>query len=162
MNDLACEIKKYIISNNLITDAESGFYSSRYFVSRVRECIHEATAAGKEFTLIMINIFAGVDADRKQRDMILKIMHPELKKAAGTKNHLFLHRDCLSLVLHSNERECGNIEATLVKEISRFRLKVSEDEILKMNPQSIMRYSADSRDLNNILHEVEALAAVSN
>lgn len=160
--DMAREINDYIIRNNLITDAETGYYSSRYFTAKVRECIQEASSGGKEFTLIMINIFAGVDADRKQKDMILKVIHPELKKAAGPKNRVFLHKDCVSLVLHSTERECSSIESALVKEISRFRLKVSDDIIMKMNPQSIMRYSADSRDLNNILHEVEALAAVSN
>ncbi|HOP29458.1 MAG TPA: hypothetical protein PKZ64_07805 [Spirochaetota bacterium] len=160
--DMAREINNYIISNNLITDAETGYCSSRYFTAKVRECAQEASSGGREFTLIMINIFAGVDADRKQKDMILKVLHPELKKAAGPKNRVFLHKDCVSLVLNSTERECSSIESALVKEISRFRLKVSDDIILKMNPQSIMRYSADSRDLNNILHEVEALAAVSN
>ncbi len=162
ISDLAREINNYIVTNNLITDTESGFYSSRYFVNRVRESIHEASTEGKEFTLLMINIFAGVDADRKQKDMILKILHPELNKAAGRKSHIFLHKDCISLVLNSPEKDCRNIEAALVKEISRFRLKVSDDVIMKMNPQSIMRYSADSRDLNRILHEVEALAAVTN
>lgn len=162
ISDLAREINNYIVTNNIITDTESGFYSSRYFVNRVKESIYEASAEGKEFTIIMINIFAGVDADRKQKDMILKILHPELKKASGRKSHIFLHKDCISLVLNSPEKECRNIEAALVKEISRFRLKVSDDVIMKMNPQSIMRYSADSRDLNNILYEVEALAAVSN
>jgi hypothetical protein len=162
ISDLASEINNYIVTNNIITDAESGFYSSRYFVNRVKESIYEASAEGKEFTILMINIFAGVDADRKQKDMILKILHPELKKASGRKSHIFLHKDCISLVLNSPEKECRNIEAVLVKEISRFRLKVSDDVIMKMNPQSIMRYSADSRDLNRILNEVEALAAVSN
>lgn len=160
--DMAREINDYIIRNNLITDAETGYYSSRYFTGKLRECIQEASSGGKEFTLIMINIFAGIDADRKQKDIILKVIHPELKNAAGPKNRVFIHKDCVSLILNSTERECSSIESALVKEISRFRLKVSDDKILKMNPQSIMRYSADSRDLNNILHEVEALAAVSN
>lgn len=162
ISDIAREINNYITQNNLIIDSTTGFYSSRHFVSRVTESIHDALKDGKEFTLIMINIFAGVDADSKQKEMILKVIHPELIKAAGQKNRIFLHKDCVSLVLHSAERECSSIEAALVKEISRFRLKVSDDVILKMNPQSIMRYSADSRELNNILHEVEALAAVSN
>jgi hypothetical protein len=160
--DMANAIHNYITSSNLITDAETGYYSSRYFVNRVTESIHEALTEAKEFTLLMINIFAGVDADRKQKDMILKVIHPELKKAAGTRNPVFLHKDCICLVLNSPESGCSNIEAALIREISKFRLKVSDDIILKMNPQSIMRYSADSRNLNNILHEVEALAAVSN
>jgi len=162
ITDMAREINNYITQNDLIIDSATGFYSSRYFLNRVTESIQETLNEGREFTLLMINIFAGVDTDRKQKDMILKFIHPELRKAAGPKNKVFLYKDCVSMVLHSTEKECSSIETALVKEISRFRLKVSDDVILKMNPQSIMRYSADSRDLNNILHEVEALAAVSN
>lgn len=162
INDITREINNFTITNNIITDTETGFYSSRYYVNSVTENINTAKTEGKEFSLLMINIFAGVDADRKQKEMILKVLHPELKKKAGVKNKIFFHKDCISLILNSTERDCENIEAALIKEISRFRLKVSDDVILKMNPQSILRYSADSRDLNNILYEVEALAAVSN
>lgn len=156
--DVTREIKNFIVENNIITDAETGFYSSRYFTSRVAESIAE----GKVFSILMINIFPGVYADRKQKDMILKVMRPVLTKAAGAKNPVFLHKDCISLILGSSEKECQNIEAALTKEISRFRLKISDDNTVKMNPQSILRSSADSRNTCNILQEVEALAAVSN
>lgn len=156
--DMASEISCFITGNNIITDRETGYYSSRYFTGMVAESIAE----GKEFSLLMINIFSGVDADRKQRDMILKVMHPVLKKTAGAKNPVFLHKDCISLILRSPEKECESIEAALVKEISRFRLKISDDNIVKINPQSVLRCSADSRNLTNILQEVESLAAVDN
>jgi hypothetical protein len=68
----------------------------------------------------------------------------------------------VSACIHSTERECSSIESALVKRYQGSGLKFLLMIIMKMNPQSIMRYSADSRDLNNILHEVEALAAVSN
>ncbi len=162
ITSLAREIKSYIDKNSLVTDIETGFFSSTNFVNSVNERINASVSSGEEFSLLMINLFVGLDTDRSQRNLILKVLHPVLKKTAGAKNRVFLHKDCVCLILGDNQREGQSIEASLVKEISRFRLKISEDNIMKMNPQSILRNSADSRDIKNILHEVEALAAVSN
>lgn len=162
LTNLTREIKNYIDKNSLVTDSETGFLSTKNFVNSVNERINAAVSSGEEFSLLMINLFAGLDTDRAQRDLILKVLHPVLKKTAGPKNRVFLHKDCVSLILGNNLKEGQSIEAALVREISRFRLKISEDTIISMNPQSILRNSADSRDLKNILREVEALAAVSN
>ncbi len=163
ISNISDEIKDYIITNNIITDRETGFYSSACFLCKLGESINSAVRDGGDFRLLLINIFKGIDADRKQKDLILKVIHPVLKKIAGEENEIFLHNDFIYMILHKPAgRECENMKKSMIAEISKFRLKISDDNIIRLKPQSIIRSSADSDDIRNILSETEGIAAELN
>jgi len=157
------EINSYITGENIITDSATGFYSSRFFMNRLTESINSSIDTGREFSLFLVNIFAGLDLDSNQKETILKIMRPALTKTVGEEKEIFLHEERICMILHDTAgKERDAVKSRLTGEISKFRLKTGEETILTLNPQSILRNSADSKNIKKILAEAEALIAASN
>lgn len=155
-------LNAYLRDESILTDRETGFSSRAHFELKLNRAIFDALNNDEEFSLLLINMFSGIPGS-KERNTILSIMFPALQKAAGGKHELFLYRDYICLILKGTSvRENGNLKSVLSKEIGKFRIRLTGDDLITLNPRSVICNSSDSMDLKNILKEAETLAAGLN
>jgi hypothetical protein len=154
LRDTAREIKEYLIINSVITDKNTGFYSNAYFNIKLHEEINRAVKSGLHFSLIITDIFRNTDITDEQKKIVLKIIHPGIKETSGEKYGIFLLQNMIAAIMPgAAAEEAEKTKESLVKNISRYRIKLSENEIISLRPRTVLINSAETEDVKNILNE---------
>lgn len=152
------EIKEYLVINSVIVDRETGFFSKSYFNMKLSEQVFSAQKINTVFTLLLIDIFRDLDLDSDQKNTVLKIIYPVIKKSAGEVNELFLHDDKIAMLFTDKDiKDIENIELAVSKDISKFKIKLSADNIIRLKPVAAIMRSTDTSNVRNILDETAAL-----
>jgi hypothetical protein len=154
LKETAREIKEYLVINSVITDKNTGFYSTAYFNIKLNEEINRAIKSGLHFSLIITDIFRNTDITDEQKKTVLKIIHPGIKEISGEKYGIFLIQNMIAAIMPGvSAEEAEKTKESLVKNISRYRIKLSENEIINLKPRTVLINSAETDDLKNILHK---------
>lgn len=154
VKDTAKDIKEYLVINNVIVDRETGFYSESYFNMKLAEQIYSAQKINTDFFLILIDIFSGLSISHEHRNTVLKIIYPVIKKSSGEAHELFLYRDRIAMILSgAGQKEADEMELAVVKDIAKFRIKLSHDHVIRLQPVIVVKNSRDSENTKEILAE---------
>jgi hypothetical protein len=154
LKETAREIKEYLVINSVITDKNTGFYSTAYFNIKLNEEINRAIKSGLHFSLIITDIFRNTDITDEQKKTVLKIIHPGIKEISGEKYGIFLIQNMIAAIMPGvSAEEAEKTKESLVKNISRYRIKLSENEIISLRPRTVLINSAETEDVKNILNE---------
>ncbi len=148
------EIKEFLVINNVITDKSTGFYSTAYFNIKLNEEINRSIQSGKNFFLILVDIFKDIVITDDQKKTVLKIIHPGIREVTGTRCDLFLVKDMIGAILQGADAdEANEIKQALCNTMSRYRIKLSEDEIIKLKASAVLVNSSKADDIKNIYKE---------
>ncbi len=163
VKEISRDIKEFLVINNVIVDRETGFYSASYFNMKLSEQIYSAQKIGTGFFVLLIDIFRDVNIDREQKNTVLKIIFPVIKKSAGETLELFLHNGKIAMILpETDQKEAESIELAVSKDISKFRIKLSDANTIRLKPVAAIMNSAEAENLKDILKEVSELFEVEN
>lgn len=163
VKDISKDIKEFLVINNVIVDRETGFYSASYFHMRLAEQIYSAQKIGTQFYMLLIDIFRDVNIDKDQKNTVLKIIFPVIKRSAGETLELFIQNGKIAIILPETEqKEAEEIELAVSKDISKFRIKLSENNTIRLKPVSAIMNSAEADNVKDILKEVLELFEVGN
>lgn len=163
VKDISKDIKEFLVINNVIVDRETGFYSSSYFHMKLAEQIYSAQKIGTQFNLLLIDIFRNVNIDKEQKNTVLKIIFPVIKRSAGETLELFIQNGKIAIILpETDQKEAENIELAVSKDISKFRIKLSDDNTIRLKPAAAIMNSAEADNVKNILKEVLELFEVGD
>jgi PleD family two-component response regulator len=163
VKDISKDIKEFLVINNVIVDRETGFYSSSYFHMKLAEQIYSAQKIGTQFYLLLIDIFRNVNIDKEQKNTVLKIIFPVIKRSAGETLELFIQNGKIAIILPETEqKEAESIELAVSKDISKFRIKLSEDNTIRLKPAAAIMNSAEADNVKDILKEVLELFEVGD
>lgn len=148
------EIKEFLVINNVIIDKSTGFYSTAYFNIKLNEEINRTIKSGDNFFLILVDIFKDVVITDEQKKTVLKIIHPGIREIAGTRCDLFLVKDMIGAILQGADAdEANKIKQALYTSMSRYRIKLNEDEIIKLKASAVLVNSSEADDVKNIYEE---------
>lgn len=154
------EIKEFLVINNVITDRSTGFYSTAYFNIKLNEEINRSIKSGTSLSLIIADIFKDVDITDEQKKTVLKIIHPGIRETAGNRCELFLVKDMIAaIMLGLSPEEADETKKALISSISRYRIKLSEDEIIKLEASAVLVNSSETDDVKNIYERAMSLIA---
>jgi len=154
VKDTARDIREFLVINNVIVDRETGFYSPTYFNMKLAEQIYSAQKIGTDFFLILIDIFNGLSITHEQKNTVLKIIYPVIKKSSGEAHELFLYRDRIAMIMSGvGLKEAEDMELAVAKDIAKFRIKLSHDTVIKIQPVVVVKNSKDSENVKEILAE---------
>jgi len=154
VKDTAKDIKEFLVINNVIVDRETGFYSSSYFNMKLSEQIYSAQKINTGFFLLLIDVFRDVNIDKEQKNTVLKIIYPVIKKSAGETLELFLHSGKIGMILTAADmKEVENIELAVTKDISKFRIKLAPDHTIRLKPAAAIMKSSEAENVKEILKE---------
>jgi GGDEF domain-containing protein len=154
VKDTARDIREFLVINNVIVDRETGFYSESYFNMKLAEQIYSAQKINTDFFLILIDIFSGRNVTHEQRKTVLKIIYPVIKKSSGEAHELFLYRDRIAMILAgATLKQAEEMELAVARDIAKFRIKLSHDTVIKIQPVVIVKNSRDSENIKEILAE---------
>jgi hypothetical protein len=163
VKDISKDIKEFLVINNVIVDRETGFYSASYFHMKLAEQIYSAQKIDTHFNLLIIDIFRNVNIDKEQKNTVLKIIFPVIKKSAGETLELFIQNGKIAIILPETEqKEAENIELAVSKDISKFRIKLSDDNNIRLKPVSAIINSAEAENVKDILKEVLELFEIED
>ena len=158
LKETAREIKEYLIIISVITDKNTGLYSTAYFNIKLNEEINRAVKSGLHFSLIITDIFRNTDITDEQKKTVLKIIHPGIKETVEGKYGIFLIQNMIAAIMPGvSPEEAEKTKESLVKNISRYRIKLSDNEIINLKPGSALVNSSETDDLKNILHKAMEL-----
>lgn len=161
VKDISKDIKEFLVINNVIVDRETGFYSASYFHMKLAEQIYSAQKIGTQFNLLLIDIFRNVNIDKEQKNTVLKIIFPVIKRSAGETLELFIQNGKIAVILpETDQKEAENIELAVSKDISKFRIKLSDEKTIRLKPVSAIMNSAEADNVKEILKEVLELFEV--
>ncbi len=159
--DISKDIKEFLVINNVIVDRETGFYSTSYFKMKLSEQIYSAQKINTGFHLLLIDVFNGVNIDKDQKNTVLKIIYPVIKKSSGETHELFIHSGKIGMILPDIEqKEAENIELAVSKDISKFRIKLSENNTIRLKPVGAIMKSTETENVKEILKETMELFEV--
>lgn len=145
------EIKEFLVINNVITDRSTGFYSTAYFNIKLNEEISRAIKSGTSLSLIIADIFKNVVISDEQKKTVLKIIQPGIREAAGNRCELFLIKDMIAAIMPGvSAEEADETKKALYSSMSRYRIKLSEDEIIKLKASAVLVTSTGADDVTNI------------
>lgn len=154
LKDTAREIKEYLVINNVITDSSTGFYSRAYFNMKLSEEIYKNGKTGSGFTLLLIDIFNNIGITDEQKKTVLKIIHPGIRDLAGETCDIFLLNDFIaSIISDSSGIDAGNTGENFIKNLSRYRIKLDEDEIFTLKPSIALVHTSECDNPKNILEK---------
>lgn len=154
LKDTAREIKEYLVINNVITDSSTGFYSTAYFNMKLSEEIYKNGKTGSGFTLLLIDIFNNIGITDEQKKTVLKIIHPGIRDLAGETCDIFLLNDFIaSIISDSSGIDAGNTGESFIKNLSRYRIKLDEDEIFTLKPSIALVHTSECDNPKNILEK---------
>jgi len=159
--DISKDIKEFLVINNVIVDRETGFYSTSYFKMKLSEQIYSAQKINTGFHLLLIDVFNGVNIDKDQKNTVLKIIYPVIKKSSGETHELFIHNGKIGMILPDIEqKEAESIELAVSKDISKFRIKLSENNTIRLKPVGAIMKSTETGNVKEILKETMELFEV--
>lgn len=154
VKDISKDIKEFLVINNVIVDRETGFYSASYFNMKLSEQIYSAQKIGTGFYLLLIDIFRDIDIEKEQKNTVLKIIYPVIKKSSGEAHELFLQNGKIGMILPGIDlKEAENIELAVTKDISKFRIKLSADYTIRLKPVAAIMNSSEAGNVKEILKE---------
>lgn len=154
VKDTAKDIREFLVINNVIVDRETGFYSASYFGMKLAEQIYSAQKINTDFFLILIDIFSGVTISHEHKNTVLKIIYPVIKKSSGEAHELFLYRDRIAMIMSgAGLKEAEDMELAVAKDIAKFRIKLSQDQIIRLQPVIVIKNSKDAENIKEILAE---------
>lgn len=158
VRDISKDLKEFLVINNVIVDRETGFYSSSYFNMKLSEQIYSAQKINTGFYLMLIDVFRDLNLDKEQKNTVLKIIYPVIKRSAAETYELFLHSGKIALILPGTEQKAAEIiEQSVIKDISKFRIKLSAENIIRLRPVSSKINSSDAVNIKEILKEAMKL-----
>jgi len=158
VKDISKDIKEFLVINNVIVDRETGFYSASYFKMKLSEQIYSAQKINTGFYLLLIDIFQDVNIDKEQKNTVLKIIYPVIKRSSGELHELFINSGKIGMILPGVDRkEAENIELAVTKDISKFRIKLTADNTIRLRPVAAIINSAEADNLKDILNEAMEL-----
>ena len=158
VQDISKEIKEFLVINNVIVDRETGFYSTSYFNMKLSEQIYSAQKINTGFYLLLIDVFNDVNIDRDQKNTVLKIIYPVIKRSSGDTRELFLYNGKIGMILPGvNRKEAESIELEVSRDISKFRIKLTEDNTIRLKPVGAIMNSMDAHNVKEILKEAMKL-----
>ncbi len=161
VKDISKDIKEFLVINNVIVDRETGFYSSSYFKMKLSEQIFSAQKISTSFYLLIIDVFSAINIDKDQKNTVLKIIYPVIKKSSGETHELFLHSGKIGMILPDvDQKEAERIELEVSRDISKFRIKLSENNTIRLKPVGAIMKSTEAENLKDILKEAMELFEV--
>jgi len=163
VKEIAKDIREFLVINNVIVDRETGFYSPSYFNMKLSEQVYSAQKISTKFYLLFIDVFRDLNIDKEQKNTVLKILYPVLKKSSGDPYELFLHSGKIGMILPDmGLKEVENIELALSKDISKFRIKLSPDNVIRLQPVAAIMSSTEAGNVKEILKETLELFEVGD
>ncbi len=158
VDEISGDIREFLVINNVIVDRETGFFSASYFSMKLSEQIYSAQKINTGFYLLLTDVFNSVYIDRDQKNTVLKIIYPVIKKSTGETRELFLYNGKIGMILPgANRREAEGLELDISRDISRFRIKLAENNTIRLKPVSVILNSAETENVKEILKEAMAL-----
>jgi hypothetical protein len=154
VNDIARDIKEFIVINDILVDRKTGFYSSSYFKLKLAEQIYSAQKIDTGFELLLVDIFQDIDINEEQKNTVLKIVYPVIKQSGAETLEIFLHNEKIAVIITEHYlKHAESIEATITKELSRFKIKLSAEKTIRLRPAAVMLNSSDAKNIKEILNE---------
>jgi len=164
VKDIAKDIKEFLVINNIMIDRATGFYSSSYFKMKLAEQIYSAQKIDTNFKLLLLDIFQDVDRDEideideKQKNTVLKIIYPVIKQSIGETIELFLHDWKIAIIITEHHfKKTESLEGTITKEISKFKIKLTAEKIIRLKPVAVILDSSEADNIKDILDEAMGL-----
>ena len=163
VKDISRDIKEYLVINNVIVDRETGFYSTSYFNMKLSEQIYSAQKISTHFFLLIIDIFRDMNIEKEHKSTVLKIIYPVIKRSSGETHELFIYNGKLGMILPGADiKEAENIELAVTKDISKFRIKLSENNTIRLSPVAAIMSSSEAENVKEILKETLELFEAEN
>lgn len=158
VKDISKDIKEFLVINNVIVDRETGFYSASYFNMKLSEQIYAAQKIKTDFYLLLVDVFRDAEIDKEHKNTVLKIIYPVIKKSAGETLELFLYNGKIGIILPDTDlKEAESIELAVTKDISKFRIKLSPDNTIRLKPAAAIMNSSEADNVKDILKEAMEL-----
>jgi len=130
---------------------------------KLSEHIYSAQKIKSSFFLLLIDIFRDLSIDKEQKNTVLKIIYPVIKRSSAETLELFLHNEKIAIILSGLElKEAENIELAVTKDISKFRIKLSADKTIRLRPAAVIIKSNEAENIKDILKEAMAPFQVKN
>jgi hypothetical protein len=130
---------------------------------KLSEQIYAAQKIKTNFYLLLIDVFRDVNIDREQKNTVLKIIYPVIKKSAGEALELFLYNGKVGIILPDSDlKEAESIELAVTKDISKFRIKLSAENTIRLKPVAAIMNSSEAENVKDILKEALELFEVEN
>jgi len=163
VQDISKDVKEFLVINNVIVDRETGFYSASYFNMKLSEQIYSAQKINTGFYLLLIDVFSNVNIDKDQKNTVLKIIFPVIKRSSGETHELFLYNGKIGMILPGvSRKEAESIELDVSGDISKFRIKLSDENIIRLKPVSAIMDSGEAGNVKDILKEALRLFEVQS
>jgi len=151
------EIREFIVINNVIIDASTGFFSSSYLSMKLGEQIYSAVKHGTEFCLLVADLFGESDAGTEQKETMMRILLPVARKATGEKYELFNAGYRIAAIMDGITRdEAETIKKAMETEIRRYRIKLPDNKIMRLTPVVAYTFSGEAGNIRDILEETTA------
>ena len=147
-------IQEFIITENVIVDAETGFFSASHLKTRLGEHVYSAIKHGTGFCLMAADVFGGREIDTAQKKAMMKILFPAAKKATSGRFELYIADYRIVMIMDSaNRDEAEKVRKSLEKEISRYRIKLPDGKLIRLTPVAEYTMSYEAADVKDILQE---------
>lgn len=147
-------IQEFIITDNVIIDAETGFFSASHLKTKLGEQVYSTIKHGTGFCLMVTDVFGRRDIDAAQKKAMMKILLPAAKKAISDRFELYIADYRIIMILDTTERnDTEKIKKSIEKEIGRYRIKLSGGKLIRLKPVAEYTMSYEARDIKDILQE---------
>lgn len=151
------QIREFIVINNVIVDPATGYYSSSYLNMKLGEQIYSAMKHRSGFCLMVVDLFGGREIDTEQKNTMMKVLLPVVKKATGDRFEIFNLDSRITVILeHMDAPGAERIGKSLEKEISRYRIKLADERLIRLSPAAAYTISFEAENLKDILRETLA------
>ncbi|HPS59329.1 MAG TPA: hypothetical protein PK514_14595 [Spirochaetota bacterium] len=154
LNNVTLTIQEFIITDNVIIDAETGFFSASHLKTKLGEHVYSTIKHGTGFCLMAADVFGSRDIDTDQKKAMMKILFPAAKKATADRFELFIADYRIILIMDTADRdEAEKVRKSLEKEISRYRIKLPDGKLIRLKPVADYTMSYEAVDIKDILQE---------
>lgn len=147
-------IQEFIITDNVIIDADTGFFSASHLKTKLGELVYSAIKHGTRFCLMAVDVFGSREIDTAQKKAMMKILLHAAKKATADRFELFISDYRIVMIMDNADRdEAEKVRKSLEKEISRYRIKLPDDKLIRLKPVADYTMSYEALDVKDILQE---------
>ena len=126
-----------IMVNRILVDRETGLLTEAGFEVRYNELIKAEKNKKRPFSLIIINPVNDDHLSDRQRIMMMQLISPAIKEKVPEDAGICLYRNMLAILLPDKILPmAAEISEAVVRNISRFRIKVENDRMVHIQPRA--------------------------
>ncbi len=154
LDEAAVSIQKFIVTENIIMDPVTGFFTRSHLRTKLGEQVHSFIKNGTPFSLMVTDVFGAGNIDADQKTAMMKLLFPAVKKATSERFELFSAENRIVIIMDRADRdEAEIIRRSLIREIGRYRIKSPDGKLTRLTPVADYTMSYEARNVKDILQE---------